>query len=301
MSDEAMARRIRDDHIDILVDLTLHMAGNRALVFARKPAPVQVNYLAYPATSGSPALDWRLTDPFLDPPDQPPGGGTEQLWRLPETFQLYAPPDPCPDVGALPALQKGYVTFGALHNFNKINPFVLERWGKILNAVPGSKLLVTMHHGRQGDAVRQLFAAHGVPSDRLLMTDRLPRVAYLELYHQIDLTLDPFPYNGYTSSLDSLWMGAPVVTVAGAAAVSRAGSSVLANMGLKELIADSPEDYVVRAIAAASDLERLAALRKNLRGMMRASPLLDAEKFTRHIETAYRGMWWQRASARELG
>jgi predicted O-linked N-acetylglucosamine transferase (SPINDLY family) len=292
MPDEAVAQRIRADAIDVLVDLTLHMGGNRALVFARKPAPVQVNYLAYPATSGSPAMDYRLTDPFLDPPDSPTPGGTEKLWRLPETFQLYAPHQPCPDPGPPPMLERGYPTFGALHNFNKINPAVLRLWGQILaGAGPNSRLLVTVHQGRQGDAVREFFSKNGVPVERLVMADRLPRFEYLNLYRQIDLTLDPFPYNGYTSSLDSLWMGVPVISMRGDRAVSRAGSSVLSNLGLDEFIADSPEDYASRAIGAVSNPTRLVNLRQELRGMMERSALMDAKRFARNLEAAYRWMW----------
>jgi predicted O-linked N-acetylglucosamine transferase (SPINDLY family) len=286
-----VAELIRQDQIDILVDLALHTAGNRLLVFARKPAPVQVTYLAYAGTSGLSAMDYRLTDPFLDPPGSNDAHYSEKSFRLPKTYWCYAPTCPEIPVGPLPALLCGEVTFGSLNNFSKITAPVLALWNQVLQAVPGSRLLLYAQEGSHRQRTLERLAQNGIDPQRVRFVGRRPIADYYRGYHEIDIALDPFPFAGGTTSCDTLWMGVPLVSLCGHTAVARAGSSLLSNLGLPELIARTPEDYVRIAAELAGDLPRLAELRSTLRARMEASPLMDAPAFARDIEAAYRQMW----------
>jgi len=290
-SDETVTKLIREDRIDVLVDLTMHMAGSRPLVFARKPAPVQVCWLAYPGTTGLTAIDYRLTDPQLDPPGLFDRFCSEKSFRLPETFWCYDPLTSEPAVGPLPALANGHVTFGCLNNFCKVNEGVLRLWARVMKAVAGSRLLLLAPQGSARERTLNLFQHEGISRDRICFTRFRPRLDYLAQYHHIDIGLDTFPYNGHTTSLDSYWMGVPVVTLVGDTVVGRAGLSQLTNLGLMELVAETPEAFIESAIRLASDLDRLQALRATLRERMRSSPLMDAPRFARNIEAAYREMW----------
>jgi predicted O-linked N-acetylglucosamine transferase (SPINDLY family) len=290
-TDEQVAEMVRQDRIDILVDLTMHMAGNRLLVFARKPAPVQVCWLAYPGTTGLATIDYRLTDPHLDPPGSDDGHCSEQSLRLPDCFWCYDPLADEPAVNPLPALEQDRVTFGSLNNFCKVNAAVLKQWAEVLQAVPRSRLLMLAPEGTPRARTLEQLQREGIAKDRVAFVASQPRPQYLELYHHIDVGLDTFPYNGHTTSLDSFWMGVPVVTLAGQTAVGRAGACQLRNLGLPEWIATTPEQFVAIAVAAAGDLARLGQLRATLRDRMRKSPLMDAPRFARNIEAAYRGMW----------
>jgi protein O-GlcNAc transferase len=295
LDDAALAKQIREDQVDILIDLNLHMAGSRLLAFARRPAPVQVTYLAYPGTSGMTAIDYAITDVHLDPP----GSGSEshyveKLIRLPRTYWCYRPADACPDVGPLPARSNGYITFGSLNNPVKFNASVASLWAKILVATPGSRLLVLAPGGNAGNLhVRSLFEKAGIPADRLELIDLLPREAYLAAYNRIDIALDPFPYGGHTTSLDALWMGVPVVSLAGTTAVSRAGVTLLRNLGLDELLADSSDRYFEIAVALAGDVDRLSQLRDQLRARMSNSPLTAEVLYARALEKGYQVIWQQ--------
>jgi predicted O-linked N-acetylglucosamine transferase (SPINDLY family) len=292
---------IRRDEIDILVDLAIHMSENRLLIFARKPAPVQVTFAAYPGTSGLSAMDWRLTDPYLDPPDQTDGDYVERSYRLTDSFWCYDPkamesnetgaPVASPLPMALPALTNGYVTFGCLSNFCKTNERVLALWCKVLNAVPRSKLIMMAPPGSARQTVTQMLAGHGVSADRIGFVTLQPRRAYLETFSKIDIGLDTFPYNGHTTSLDSMWMGVPVVSRVGATVVGRAGWSELSNLKLTEFAAKDDSNFVKIAVDLANDLPRLAQLRQSLRQRMLGSPLTNAHKFAGNIEKAYRDMW----------
>jgi predicted O-linked N-acetylglucosamine transferase (SPINDLY family) len=291
LSDEQVARTIRQDRIDILVDLTMHTAGNRLLVFARKPAPVQVTYLAYCGTTGLGTIDYRLTDPYLDPPGRDEPFYSEQSVRLPETYWCYRPPIATPPVNALPALEAGHVCFGSLNNFCKATPPALAAWSRLLQAVPGSRLLLHAHPGSHRQRVREFLAGQGISAERLAFIDFLPMAEYFAVYQRIDVALDPFPYGGGTTTCDALWMGLPVVSLAGQTAVGRGGVSILSNLGLPELVARDPEQYVRIAAELAQDLSRLSGLRATLRDRMRASPLMNAPRFARNVEAAYRKMW----------
>ena len=291
LTDEQVARLVRQDRIDILVDLTMHMARNRLLVFARKPAPVQVSWLAYPGTTGLSTVDYRLTDPYIDPPGLHDHDYSEESIRLPDAFWCYDPLASEPAVGALPALGNGYITFGCLNNFCKVNDSVLKLWAHVLEAVDGSRLVLLAPQGSPRRRTLDLLERNGVDRDRVTFMAREPRPQYLELYHRIDIGLDTFPYNGHTTSLDAFWMGVPVVTLVGSTPVARAGLSLLTNLGSPELVATTREQFVSIAVALADDLPRLSELRATLRDRMQASPLMDAPHFARMVEAAYREMW----------
>jgi len=291
ISDAAVADMIRADGIDILVDLKLHTGGNRLLVFAHKPAPVQVTWLGYPGTTGLETIDYRLTDPHLDPPGLDDACYSEQSIRLPNTFWCYDPLTAEPAVNALPCAPSGFVTFGCLNNFCKVNDAVLSLWAKVLSAVRGSRLMLMAPEGSSRRRVLDRLGADGFGPERVEFVARQPRVEYLRAYHRLDIALDTFPYNGHTTSLDSFWMGVPVVTLAGETAVGRAGASQLNNLGLAELIARSPEQFVQIAADLAHDAARLTELRSTLRSRMQSSPLMDQVSFARDVEAAYRSMW----------
>lgn len=292
-ADAEVAALIRADGIDVLVDLAAHTAGNRLLVFARRPAPVQATYLAYPGTTGMEAMDWRLTDPWLDPTDAP-GGDTryaERSHRLPATYWCYAAPAAAPEVGPLPAGEKGPVTFGCLNNFCKVTPETLALWAQLLASVPGSRLVLHAPAGATAARVAAQFTSADIAPDRIELVGRVAAAEYFRTYGRIDLALDPFPYTGGTTTCDALWMGVPVVSLAGAVAVHRGGASLLANAGLGELVATTPAGYLALARDLANDRPRLAGLRGALRERLRVSPLMDADRFTRDLESAWRTLW----------
>ena len=292
MSDEALAQTVRDDRIDILVDLAGHIGGNRLLAFARKPAPIQVTYIGYQNTTGMTAMDYRLTDERADPPGATDAFYTEQLVRLPGSFFCYRPADEAPPIGPLPATAAGRVTFGSFNNFNKITPRVITTWLEILKRVSDSHLLVLAAPGGYAERLlKQLAEEHGVDPRRVTVEAMRPVKDYLRLVQQADIALDSFPFNGHTTTCDSIWMGVPVVMLEGDTYASRFGGSVLANVGLENLIARTVDEYVEKAVELASELDRLAQMRAELRPRMAASVLLDFKGFTRNLEAAYRQMW----------
>jgi predicted O-linked N-acetylglucosamine transferase (SPINDLY family) len=268
----------------------LHGANNRLQAFARKPAPIQVTYLGYCSTTGLDAMDYRFSDPYFDPPGSPDEFYSEQTVRLPESYWCYEPVVEL-QPNDLPALQNGYVTFGSLNTFSKLSPPTLAAWCRILRMVPDSRLLINAPDGSTRERIRDLFSEEGINPKRLRFTGTLPIRDYFELYHQVDLALDSFPRGGGTTVCDALWMGVPVVTLAGATALSRAGLSILSNAGLPELVARDTAEYVGIAASIAKDLPRLESLRATLRPKLEQSPLMDAKRFTRGVEAAYRSMW----------
>jgi len=298
MSDAAVAEQIQMDRIDILVDLTMHMSNGRPLLFTRKPAPIQVAWLAYPGTTGLSAMDYRLTDPFLDPPGTHDDWYSETSIRLPDTFWCYDPLTTTPLPGPLPARENGYITFGSLNNFCKVTPDAVRAWAQILNAVPRSRLLLLAPKTRFRQRVIELMAKNGIAEDRIEFAANRPRLDYLALYQKVDLGLDTFPYNGHTTSLDSFWMGVPVVTCIGDTVVGRAGWSLLSNLGMRELAAESLDAFVQTAVDLAQNLPQLEAWRLELRSRMEASPLMDGEKFARGMEAIFREIWQQWCSTR---
>jgi predicted O-linked N-acetylglucosamine transferase (SPINDLY family) len=290
LSDDAAADLVRADQIDILVDLSLHMNDNRLLVFARKPAPVQVTYLGYCGTTGLSTIDNRFSDPYMDPPGTNLANYSEQTIRLPKTYWCYAP-IPFAESGEIPSNRAGYITFGCLNNFAKVSPAALDCWSTILSQIPNSRLIIHAQDGDHRQRVRDLFASAGVNSDRIEFVGKLPRDQYARTYDRIDITLDPFPYGGGITTCDSLWMGVPVVTLSGGIAVGRGGVSILSNVGLRQFIAQTPEEYVEIALHLAADLPARTELRRTLRSRMLGSPLMDARQFALDVENAYRQMW----------
>ena len=291
LSDEQLAQLIREDRIDILVDLGLHMSGGRLLTFARKPAPVQVTYLAYCSTSGLSAMDCRLTDRYLDPPGQGDENYVERSVRLAETYWCYDPPAGVSEPGAPPAASSGRVTFGSFNHFSKVTAPALATWGRLLREVANSRLILHARPGSHRQRVQQVLLETGVSVERVEFAGFVATPQYFEQYRRIDIALDPFPYAGGTTTLDALWMGVPVVTLAGQTAVGRGGVSILSNLELTDLIASTPDQYVQIARQLAGDLPRLESLRESLRQRMLALPLTDAPRFARHVEAAYRQMW----------
>jgi predicted O-linked N-acetylglucosamine transferase (SPINDLY family) len=291
-SDEEVAELVRADCIDILVDLAGHTGGRLGL-FARRPAPVQVTWLGYPATTGLTSIQYRLTDAVADPPGEPICH-TEELVRLPGGFCAYRPADDAPPVSPPPCRERGHVTFASLHKLAKLNDRVLDLWCQLLRAVPTARLLVFRDCLRGGvrEHFRQRFLSRGFGDDRVLLRHQAEGPGgYLAVYRDVDVLLDSFPWGGHATACEALWMGVPVVTLPGDRHAGRMVASALTQVGLAELIARTPEEYVARAAALAGDPERLAALRDGLREQTRRSPLCDGAAFTRHLEAAYRAMW----------
>lgn len=295
LTDDELSNLVRDDGVDILVDLAGHTAGNRLLAFARQPAPVQVTYLGYPNTTGLSAVDYRLTDAVADPPGEADILCIEELVRLPQGFHCYEPPVQTPGVGNSPVQSAGHVTFACFNNVNKINREVASLWGQILRTLPGSCLLLKagrlQDHGVRG-RIRSLFEREGLSDERIEMLGWATSIdEHLRTYSRADIALDTFPYNGTTTTCEALWMGVPVVALAGTLHAGRVGVSLLTHAGLPELIAENPENYVKIAVALALDREHLKELRQGLRERLQRSPLTDAVGFTRSLERAYRTMW----------
>jgi protein O-GlcNAc transferase len=293
LSDAQLAQRVRDDGIDILIDLSGHTAFNRLSMFAWKPAPVQASWLDYFATTGITAIDYLIADPWTLP-EAEEASFTEKIWRLPETRLCFTPPDVDIDVSPLPALANGTITFGCFNNLSKMNDAVVALWARVLHAVPRSRLFLKAKQLDKASVQHNVidrFAMHGIGPDRLILESHSPRLEYLSAYHRVDIALDPFPFPGGTVSVEALWMGVPVLTLTGERFLSRQGVGLLMNAGLPEWIAADADDYVARAVAHAGDLPRLAALRQGLRQQALASPIFDAPRFAAHFEAALRDMW----------
>jgi len=295
-SDESVGAAIRQDGIDILVDLSGHTTGSRLAAFADKPAPVQCSWLGYFGTTGLAEIDYIIADRFVIPPEDD-GFYSETICRLPDSYLCFTPPLAAPPVGPSPV---GPVTFGCFNNLLKINDAVVAAWSAILAAIPHSRLLLKT---RQLDdaairgALVERFAAHGVARERIACAGSAPRAALLAAYGDVDIALDPFPYCGGTTTAEALWMGVPVISLRGDRFTARVGDSILTTVGLPELVAASVPDYVAQASALACDRTRRAALRAGLRARLAASPLCDAARFAGHLEAAYRQMWRTRCAA----
>jgi predicted O-linked N-acetylglucosamine transferase (SPINDLY family) len=293
LSDESAARLIHEDGVDILIDLSGHTSHNRLPLFAWKPAPVLVSWLGYFATTGVAAIDYLIADPWVLPKAEE-AYFTERIWRLPETRLCFTPPAVDIDVSPLPALANGYVTFGCFNNLAKMNDQVVAVWALILKAIPHSRLLLKAAQLNEKSVQQdtfQRFAAYDIDARRLILEGADSREKYLTAYHRIDIALDPFPYPGGTTTAEGLWMGVPVVTLAGQNFLSRQGVGMLMNAGLPDWVAYNADDYVKRASAHAADIASLASLRNRLRQQVLASPLFDAARFARHFDTALREMW----------
>lgn len=293
MSDQDLAARIREDRIDVLVDLAGHTARNRMLVFARKPAPVQITWLGFATTTGLRAMDY-----FLATETMVPAGCeryfSEAVYRLPHTLWCYLPPAEIPDAGPPPVLRDRRVTYGCFSRTIRLNHRVVKIWSRILAAVPDAQLILN-YKTFLDPAARSLFASrfahHGIDPDRVRMIFTTPQSATWEAYKGIDIALDPFPHNAGATTIEALWMGVPVVTLAERPPLGRIGAMALGQLGMDDWVAETEEEYVGIAVSESRDPERLGRLRENLRRRFAASSLCDAETFTMELESSYRQMW----------
>ncbi|NJO16884.1 MAG: tetratricopeptide repeat protein [Thioploca sp.] len=286
LSDAELAAKIRQDQIDILVDLSGHTSGYRLLVFARKPAPVQVTYLGYLSSTGLTSIDYRITDNYVDPPERNQSFNSEQPIRLSGSYFCYHPLINTPHVNSLPALDQGYITFGSFNNYMKMNLKLFTLWAQVLKAVKNSRLLIkakSFNDLNTQQSFLNLFASLDIESSRLIISNYESSIEiHLRSYHQIDIGLDTYPFHGGTTTCQALWMGVPVVTLVGERHASRTGLSILSAAGLTELIAYTPEEYVEICVKLANDLDYLQQLRARLRTQLQTSPLMDGKQLTHH-------------------
>ena len=305
LSDAAAAHKMHEDGIDVLVDLAGHTAFNRLPLFAWKPAPVQVSWLGYFASTGLPSMDFLLAD-SVSIPDSHRSAFTEKVWYLPDTRLCFTPPAGGDSlaVSPLPAGHNGYITLGCFQTLSKIGDGVLELWGRIFSALPEVRLRLQnrqMSCLTTREQMKSRLARFGIAQERVTLSGPVSRAEYLAAYAEVDMVLDTFPYPGGTTTCEALWMGVPTLTLAGETMLARQGASLLMAAGLSNWVASSAEDYVAKAAAFSLDLPSLSALRARLREQVRTSPLFDAERFARNFEAALLGMWESRRSKSNSG
>lgn len=285
LTDKQVSELIRKDEVDILVDLAAH-TGRRLQVFAERSAPLQITYCGYPNTSGLKNMDYRLVDEKTDPSGDE--YYSEKLLRLKRCFLAFSPPDDAPEVGPLPYSQNGYITFGSFNNFNKITESVLKVWRQLLKSVPDSRLLLKSKHFNDEllrKQVKEFFAKRGIAEERIKLHGfELKLKNHLDLYNEVDIALDSFPYNGTTTTCEALYMGVPVITFRGNCHASKVGTSILSAMGLESLIGGDVSEYRKVALNLASNTELIKSLRQNMRTLMFNSSLCDSLSLTREIE-----------------
>jgi len=295
LDDDRVEQMIRDDGIEILVDLSGHTDGNRLMVFARKPAPVQVTWIGYPGTTGLSVMDYRITDGRADPSEQSDADHVEKLVRMEPCFLCYQPPEEVPVSTTAPVRDIGHITFGSFNSLAKYSEPLIAMWARVLNSVPGSKLLLKPPLGADDAVVQgrvhEQFAAVGIRPERVVCMGMLNDLRdHLALYNRIDVALDTFPYNGTTTTCEALWMGVPVITLAGDRHASRVGASLLHTAGLPEYITETADEFVAVAKAVAEDVDGREELRSGLRERLRDSALLDKSRMTAQLEEEYFGM-----------
>ena len=294
IDEDAAADLIESDKIDILIDLAGHTGQNSLMVLARKPAPIQVTWLGYPGTTGMNAMDYRITDLYAEPEGTTEHFNVETLWRLPEIFCCYQPHENSPAAIDHPPFEDNdYITFGCFNNFTKVTDPSLSSWAKIMEQVPRSRLLLEIagiHDPKFKNHIEERLQRAGMDLKRVTLEPRKPSNQYV-LYNKIDIALDPFPCVGGTTSMDTVWMGVPFVTLAGKHFVSRMGVTILTNAGMPELIAHNIDEYIKIASDLANDRERLKKMRHNLRDRVKDSPIMNQQAFARNMEAAYHEMW----------
>jgi protein O-GlcNAc transferase len=294
LTDDALIELIRTDRIDILVDLSGHTVSNRLAVFARRAAPVQISYLGYPASTGLATMDYRITDAVTDPPVPADDWHCERLLRLPDTQWCFRPFGTPAVPGPLPARETGFVTFGSFNNLTKASDTLLDCWVRILVNLPTSRLRLTRVRSAQRAAeIIALFGQSGVAPERIECVSYANDPPYGLQFAGVDIALDNYPYNGVTTTCESLYVGVPVISLYGRNGVSRSGLSLLGTLGLGELTASTPEQYVEIAVALGSDLSRLEQLRASLRARFEQSSLRDETRFTAKFEDLFRTAWRQ--------
>ena len=294
LSDKALGDLIVTDQIDVLIDLSGHSGSIRLLTLAGKPAPVSFSWIGYFATTGLTSIDYVLANRWVVPPSEE-NQWSEQIWRMPDTYLCFSEPPDAPQPGPLPALDKGHVTFGSFNNFNKLSDRTLRAWSALLSAVPDAQLILRSsgqyHEGLVENLEGRLTNA-GIDRARVRIDRKITDyAAHLRSYDEIDIALDPFPYNGGTTTVEALYMGAPVLVRAGDRYVAHMGESILHNAGLPEWIAPNEAAYPQLGARLAADIPALAALRAGMRERLLGSPLFDAPRFARNLEEAIRGMW----------
>lgn len=295
LADEEFAAAVREQGIDILIDLNGHTPGNRLGAFALKPAPVQVTWLGYPDTTGLPTIDYRVTDRWADPPGQTERFHAEDLLRLRHGFNVYTPPQGAVEPGPAPAVANGWTTFGSFNNLMKVTPRQLELWADVLHAIPNSRLLLkeeALDDPGVRERVMAVLSRHGIGAGRVELRGHIANTLdHLAAYREIDVALDTYPYHGTTTTCEALWMGVPVVSLLGLTHASRVGLSLLTRAGLPELATGSEEEYVQACVRLGTDIDGLTRLRAELRDRLRSSSLMDAKGFTASLEEAYRIIW----------
>lgn len=294
LDDAEVVSIIKKDKIDILIELSGHTANNRLKVLACKPAPIQVSYLGYPDTTGLSTIDYRLTDKWADPPGVTEYLHSETLIRIPEGFLAYKPPKATPEIAEPPVFSNDYITFGSFNKFTKITESVVAAWAEILKMVPGSKLLIKSKNlnGIAEERLLQDFQKNGIEKERIERKTWISSLEeHFELYNDIDIALDTFPYNGTTTTFEALWMGKPVVTLTGYTHVTRVGCSILSRIGLDELITYSPQEYIKKCVDLAYDLPKIKDITSTMRKRLFASGVLDSKQFTKNLESCFFDMW----------
>jgi predicted O-linked N-acetylglucosamine transferase (SPINDLY family) len=292
LDDMGAAQKIHSDDIHILIDLSGHTANNRLPVFAWRPAPIQVSWLGYFASTGLPEMDYILGDPYVTPHEEA-DHFSEKIWQLPETYLCFTPPDLDLKVAPLPACSNGFITFGCFNSLSRMTDEIVSVRAEILHAVPDSKLFLKdkqLDHESGRNRVLSRFEAVDIAADRLILEGRSPREKYLECYDRVDIALSPFPYGGGTTSVEGLWMGVPVITKKGNHFLSHLGESIAHSSGLSDWIASDQEEYVAKAVAYASNLEALSELRNGMRERILSTPLFDTPRFALHFEQAVSAM-----------
>ncbi len=291
LSDQALANKIREDGIDILVDLDGHTAGNRLLTFAMKPAPVQVSWLGYLSTTGLTAMDYYLADNYLLPPGEFDHQFTEKLVQLPANAP-FTPSVQAPEVNDLPALGNGFITFACFNRIEKITPSVVGLWAMLLQALPDAKMLLgAMPQAGSYDNIIEWFAQHAIDAERLIFHTRGSMESYLELHHEVDICLDTFPSNGVTTTCHAAWMGVPTLCMHGQSLSSRGAMAIMSHVGLFNCIADNQDDYLNKAIHLVSNIENLMTVRATLRDRFATSALNQPALIAGSLDTAFQRMW----------
>ena len=292
-SDQELLELIAADGVDILVDLAGHTGGNRLPLFAQKAAPIQVTWAGYVGTTGLSTMDYLISD-SNESPGYADDVTVERIVRLPDGYVCYAPPEYAPEIMPLPAYSNGYITFGCFNNLPKLNEDVIKLWSELLKRIPTSKIFLktkSFNDQETRERYHQLFVNYGVELERVILEGDSRHPELLASYNRVDIALDPFPYSGGLTTLESLWMGVPVITLGGERFCSRHSLTHLTILGLTETIAADAETYITTALILAENLDHLAAMRSSLRPRMAASPLCNGVKFTRNLEAAYRSMW----------
>jgi predicted O-linked N-acetylglucosamine transferase (SPINDLY family) len=297
ISDLQVAQQIADDRIDILVDLAGHTAGHRLGVCVCRPAPLQISWIGHPNTTGLQQIDYYLTDGQCDPPGMTDHLYSEMLYRLPRVFSCYLPPVEFPPVASSPFETVNRITLGCFNTIAKVSQQLIVWWSEILKRIENAVLYLKsppLWDSLAKEEILKRFAVQGISPERLIIHgETTTRYDHLASYASVDIALDTFPYNGTTTTCEALWMGVPVVSLAGTTHVSRVGASFLRAVGLDDLVKESPEAYIDAVVKLAADRQRLGRLRKNLRQMMAQSALMDAKGVTREVEQAFLQMYEQ--------